>query len=63
MQIPDLAVVCAWCRKIITAAPSGSAITHTICPDCLEWAMMHPRDIPPESHGGYDDRRDVWDNV
>ena len=63
MQIPDLAVVCAWCKRTITEGPAGSAVTHTICPTCLEWAMMHPREIPQEPLGGYDDRRESWDRL
>lgn len=63
MDVPDLAVICAWCKRTIAGGPTGSAVTHTICPACLEWAMMHPREIPTETRDGYDDRRDVWDRV
>lgn len=58
-----LAVVCAWCKRTITAGPSGSPVTHTICPSCIEWAMKHPLDIPSAPIGGYDDRRDAGDHV
>ena len=60
MQNPALVVVCAWCKRTISAAPAapaGSAVTHTICPSCVEWAMAHPLEIPPAPDGGYDDRR------
>ena len=61
MQIPVLAVVCAWCKRTISTGPAGSAVTHTICPECVEWAMAHPLEIPQAPYGGYDDRRDVPD--
>lgn len=63
MQGPDFAVICAWCKRTITPGLSGSPVTHTICPACLEWAMTHPREIPPSTGGGYDDRRDLWDRL
>ncbi len=60
---PPLIVVCAWCKRTITDAPAGAAVTHTICPSCVEWAMSHPLDIPSAPIGGYDDRRDAGDNL
>ena len=31
---PSVSVQCAWCRRVMTAAPAGSPVTHTICPAC-----------------------------
>ena len=28
-------VVCAWCRQVVSDAPNGTGVTHTICPSCL----------------------------
>ena len=61
-DLPALAVVCAWCKRTLAVAAEGAPVTHTICPVCVEWAMAHPLDIPPAAYGGYDDRRDVWDD-
>jgi hypothetical protein len=50
-----LTVVCAWCNEVITPAPAGAAITHSICPPCFAWALAH-RTVEVEgesaSHGG-----------
>jgi len=29
------AVVCSWCNLLVKAAPEGTLVTHTICPDCI----------------------------
>jgi len=63
MEMPALAVVCAWCNRMLTAGRDGSPVTHTICPACLEWAMTHPLEIPQAGRGGYDDRRDAGDRL
>lgn len=39
---PVLKVVCAWCNRIVTAAPRGAPVSHTICQRCLDWAIVHP---------------------
>lgn len=39
MGSDKLSVVCAWCGRIISAAPAGTAVTHTICEACLDRAM------------------------
>ena len=36
------AVVCAWCNRIVAAAPAGTLVTHTICTDCLARTMAPP---------------------
>jgi hypothetical protein len=36
MAANELTVVCAWCKRVVTAAPNGVGITHTICPACLD---------------------------
>jgi hypothetical protein len=38
-------VVCAWCNRNMNAAASGAAVSHTICPSCLEWTITHPTEI------------------
>jgi hypothetical protein len=30
-----LAAVCAWCDRVVSTAPSGAEVTHTICESCL----------------------------
>jgi hypothetical protein len=42
MAADALMIVCAWCHRVIKAAPRGASVTHTICPSCLEWTMTHP---------------------
>jgi hypothetical protein len=44
-----LAVVCAWCNRVVVKAPPGADVTHTICPSCVDWTMAHP-----ESRRGFD---------
>ena len=34
-----LAVVCAWCNRVMSTAPAGSDVTHTICDSCLDYTM------------------------
>jgi hypothetical protein len=34
-----LAVVCAWCNRVVSTAPAGSDVTHTICESCLDYTM------------------------
>jgi hypothetical protein len=49
MATSPLAVVCAWCNQVVTPAPAGAPITHTICPSCMEWAFVHrTAAMPPE---------------
>src|SRR4051794_15178039 len=31
-----LVVVCAWCNRVISTAPAGAGVTHTICQSCLD---------------------------
>ncbi len=47
MAAQPLAIVCAWCNRVMAEAPSGTPITHTICPACLEWALAHPSYVQP----------------
>jgi hypothetical protein len=42
-----LTVICAWCKRVVTAAPNATGITHTICPSCLDRTITH-------SDGGID---------
>lgn len=42
MATSPLAVVCAWCGRVVTAAADGAPITHTICRFCLERALARP---------------------
>ena len=37
-----LAVVCAWCNRVVVKGPAGAEVTHTICPSCVDWTMTHP---------------------
>jgi len=37
-----LAVVCAWCNRIVSPAPAGADVSHTICASCSEWSMQNP---------------------
>jgi len=50
-----LAVVCAWCNRVITTAPAGSPVTHTICSSCLDWTFSPERQpsIEPASESGH----------
>ena len=43
-----LSVVCAWCKRIVTAAPAGTPVTHTICSACFDRTITHPRGDPPD---------------
>ena len=63
-----LAVVCAWCNRVITTAPAGSAVSHTICDSCLDWTFsaeratsIEPNEFGqfrlPDRHFGFDDVR------
>jgi hypothetical protein len=36
-----LAVVCAWCKRVVTPEANATGITHTICPSCLDRTMTH----------------------
>ena len=42
MTAHTLAVVCAWCNRVVVEAPEGAGVTHTICPSCVDWTMTHP---------------------
>jgi hypothetical protein len=35
----SLKVVCAWCNRVVIAAPMGTPVTHTICPVCLDFTI------------------------
>ncbi len=37
-----LAVVCAWCNRIVTQAAAGADVSHTICASCSEWSIQNP---------------------
>jgi hypothetical protein len=69
MSTQVLAVVCAWCNRIMTSAPAGSPVSHTICPSCLDWTFSPERKsslepgheaghftLPDRIHGDGDDR-------
>jgi hypothetical protein len=43
-----LTVVCAWCQRVVRAAPKATGVTHTICPPCLD------RTIGVSADGGID---------
>ena len=34
-----LVVVCAWCNRVVSTAPAGAGVTHTICPPCLDFTF------------------------
>jgi hypothetical protein len=34
-----LVVVCAWCNRVVSTAPAGAAVTHTICESCLDFTF------------------------
>jgi hypothetical protein len=34
-----LAVVCAWCNRVVSTAPAGADVTHTICESCLDYTF------------------------
>jgi hypothetical protein len=42
MNAQIFAVVCAWCQRTVTPAPSGAAVTHTICASCVDWMFTDP---------------------
>jgi hypothetical protein len=42
MATQMLAVVCAWCNRVVIEAPAGAGVSHTICPSCTDWTMTHP---------------------
>ena len=42
MATQVLAVVCAWCNRVVAKAPAGAGVSHTICPACSDWSMTHP---------------------
>ena len=50
-----LAVVCAWCNRVITTAPVGSSVSHTICQSCLDWTFSPERStsIEPDAAGTF----------
>ena len=60
MAPEKLTVVCAWCKQVVTPAPDGTEITHTICPPCLERTMIKSGDalvdpaslMPPPDYFG-----------
>jgi hypothetical protein len=37
-----LAVVCAWCNRIVKPGPPGTHVTHTICVDCIDRMAANP---------------------
>ena len=62
-----LVVVCAWCNRVVSTAPAGADVTHTICPSCLDYtfnptldhgAELRAEDGPfrlPDRYFGFDD--------
>jgi hypothetical protein len=50
-----LVVVCAWCNRVMSTAPAGSDVTHTICESCLDYTMNMGGDGagPPADDGLY----------
>ena len=42
MATQIMAVVCAWCKRVVANAPAGAGVTHTICPSCVDWTLTHP---------------------
>ena len=46
MAARTFTVVCAWCRRIVAAAPAGAGVTHTICESCFDWTLTHPAAAP-----------------
>lgn len=46
MAVQALTVVCAWCKRVVAAAPDGTAITHTICPSCLDRTIRRSGEGP-----------------
>jgi hypothetical protein len=47
-----LVVVCAWCNRVISTAPAGAGVTHTICASCLDLTFSpieNGEERPPES--------------
>ena len=67
MAAQVFAVVCAWCNRTVQAAPSGSGVTHTICPSCADWSFTHQHialnadyfELPPRPSGGTSKTADV----
>jgi hypothetical protein len=45
-----LVVVCAWCNRVITTAPAGAGVSHTICQSCLD-VTFSPVENGVERHG------------
>jgi hypothetical protein len=44
MRAKVLTVVCAWCKRVVTAAPKAAGVTHTICASCLDRTIAHSDD-------------------
>src|SRR5947209_2949320 len=32
-------VVCDWCKRVVSTAPGGAEVTHTICASCLDFTF------------------------
>ena len=47
MAAEVLTVVCAWCQRIVTAAPAGAGVTHTICPSCVDRTLLGADETDP----------------
>jgi hypothetical protein len=47
-----LVVVCAWCNRVISTAPAGAGVTHTICQSCLD-ITFSPVENGMERHGDH----------
>ena len=45
MSAKPLAVVCAWCNRMVADAPADADVSHTICPSCLDWTIAHPSSL------------------
>jgi hypothetical protein len=53
MGTRTLAVVCAWCNRVITTAPVGASVSHTICQECLDWTFSPERQPSVEPAGEF----------
>jgi hypothetical protein len=49
MTAHNFKVVCAWCNRVVNGAPSGTPVTHTICPTCLDFTIAHRSGIAPDA--------------
>lgn len=54
MAAQSLKVVCAWCNRVVTMAPQGASVTHTICPTCLDLTIAHRSGIAHDASSSMD---------